>query len=118
MTRKKTVVELFVNSNKGVVMDRHRQNLPPFRQIWGKKSQTWDAERNLEGLSEKELEILIWLDELRTKHNFELKVYDIEKASHSLHAISKKVRRIPTIIIGRQRFEGKIDKGQVLECLT
>ncbi len=117
MSGKKLIVELFVNTNKGVVMDSHRQNLPPFRQIYGKKSQTWDAERNLEGLSAKELEILIWLEELRTKHNFELKVYDIEKASHSLHAISKKVRHIPTVIIGSQRFEGEIDKGRVLECL-
>jgi hypothetical protein len=117
MSGKKLIVELFVNTNKGVVMDSHRQNLPPFRQIYGKKSQTWDAERNLEGLSAREIEILAWLDGLQDEYCFELKVYDIERTRHMFHAGRRKVRQIPTVIIGDRTFAGNIDRAQVLKCL-
>ena len=117
MTRKKKLVEVFVNSDKGVVKDSHKRNLPPFRGIYGKKSETWEVEKNLTGLSEIEIEIISWLESIEGSHNFELKVYDIEKSTHALHALKNKVEKIPSIIIEEHKFEGEIDKSQILKIL-
>jgi len=57
------------------------------------------------------------LEDLAFKHDIEMYVYDTTRIRDSIKAFFKGIRKIPTVIIGRQKLTGNITKEQIIEAI-
>ena len=114
---RKLVVKLYINSDKGVLDDSHRRNMPPFRGIYGKKSETWDSEKQITGLSGEEIEVMQFLEEKAREMGFELKIIDVERSVGMVQALRDKIEETPTVIIGERVFQGKMGVSELEKAL-
>lgn len=119
MTNKQKKIELYLNSERGVVKGTGRENLPPLGysgQI-GKKYDSWHVKKTFVGLPTKERELINTLEHVVAKFNVEFIVYDVAKTRCAFRAFIKGVRDTPTVIIGRRKLTGNITEEELTKVL-
>lgn len=117
-------IELYLNSERGVVKGTGRKNLPPLTLgttlsggADGRKYDSWHVKKAFVGLSEKETRMKERLERIAEQYNAELRVYDVKKASHAFRALFKGVRDTPAIIIGKHKFGEDFKENEILRVL-
>ena len=119
MGRREMKIEIYVNSERGVVKGIGRENLPALGyggQI-GRKYDSWHVKKAFVGLPPEEKELIDKLEHVAARFNVEFSVYDVAKTRHAFRAFFKGVRDTPTVIIGRKKLTGNITEEQLIEAL-
>lgn len=113
-------MEIYLNSDRGVVKGIGRENLPPLGysgQI-GKKYDSWHVKKAFVGLPPKEKELINKLVHVAAQFNVEFIVYDVAKTRYAFRAFFKGVRDTPTVIIGRKKLTGNITEEELTKVLV
>lgn len=108
-------IELYLKTEKGAVRGAGRQNLPPMGYFGiGKQKTAWHAKETFIDYSDKGNKTKKLLEDIASKHNYELKIYDISKSSDAIHARTKGIRNAPAVIIDNHKFEGNFEPKDIL----
>jgi len=109
-------IELYLKLEKDVVKGSDTHILPPMTR-WGidRKPGSFQTKKTFIGYSEKGNIIKELLEEIASKHNFELKIYDISKTSDAIHARTKGVHKTPTVIIDNHKFEDDFEAKDIIK---
>ena len=107
-------IELYLKLEKDVVKGSDTHILPPMTR-WGidRKPGSFQTKKTFIDYSEKGNRIKELLEEIASKHNFELKIYDISKTSDAIHARTKGVHKTPTVIIDNHKFEDDFEMKDI-----
>jgi len=97
---------LYLKTEKGSVKGSDTQILPPMTR-WGidRKPGSFQAKKTFIDYSEKGNRIKALLEDIASKNDYELKIYDISKTNDSIHARTKGIRNTPAVIIDNNKFE-------------
>ncbi len=109
-------IELYLKTKEGSVRGAGRQNLPPigYGGGSGKQKTSWHAKETFIDYSKKGNKIKKLLEDIASKHDYELKIYDISKASDAIHAQTKGIRSAPAVIIDNHKFEDNFEIKDIL----
>ena len=99
-------IELYLKTEKGIVKGSDTQILPPMTR-WGtdRMPGSFQAKKTFIDYSEKGNRIKELLENIASKHNFELIIYDISKSRDAIHAKTKDIHNTPAVIIDNHKFE-------------
>ena len=107
-------IELYLKTEKSGVKGAGREVLPAMGYSRG-QTKTWHAKKTFVNYSNKGKRIKQTLEDIASKHNFELIIYDISKSHDAMHALTKGIRDAPTVIIDNHKFEDDFKMKDVLE---
>ena len=108
-------IELYLKTKEGSVRGVGRQNLPPMSYSNTSKQKTaWHAKETFIDYSNKGNKLKQMLEDIASKHNYELKIYDISKTSDAIHARTKGIRNAPAVIIDNHKFEDNFEPNDIL----
>ena len=108
-------IELYLKTEKGAVRGAGRENLPPMGYFGiGKQKTAWHAKATFIDYSDKGNKIKKLLEDIASKHDYELKIYDISKSNDAIHARTKGIRNAPTVIIDNHKFEDDFKMKDIL----
>lgn len=109
-------IELYLKSEKDAVKGAGRENLPPigFGGGFGKQNTSWYAKTSFIGFPEKGARIKKLLEEIASKHNYELIIYDISNKPDAKTARAKGIHKTPTVIIDNHRFEDDFEAKDII----
>jgi hypothetical protein len=106
-------IQLYLSTKKGVVRGVGTQNLPPMG-YWGGKPETLHAKDTFVDYSIKGKELKLLLEDIASKHGFELRVYDTSRAGDAIRAKTAGVNKTPAVIINGHKFEGDFEIHDIL----
>ena len=108
-------IELYLKTEKGTVRGSDAQILPPMTR-WGtdRMPGSFQAKETFVDYSVKGNKVKKLLEDIAIKHNYELKIYDISKASDAIHARTKGIRNTPAVIIDNHKFQDDFKMKDIL----
>ena len=108
-------IELYLKTEKDTIKGTGRENLPPLgRGGFAKQKTSWHAKKTIVSYSIKGKKLKTLLEDIASKHNYELKIYDISKSSDAIHARTKGIRNTPALIIENHKFEDDFETKDIL----
>lgn len=109
-------IELYINSKQGTVKGADAQCLPPMGRCgMDRKPGSFQAKETFISYSDKETKIKELLEDLASKHNLELKIYDISNNKDALHARTKGISNTPTVIIDNQKLDDDFEPKDIIK---
>ena len=109
-------IELYLKTEKGAVRGTGREILPPMGYFGiGKQKTSWHAKATFIDYSKKGNRIKKTLEDIASKHNYELEIYDISNSQDAIYARTKGIRDAPAVIIDHHKFEDDFKMNDVLE---
>ncbi len=120
MNRK--VVDLYIDSVKGISQGRNpyiaSKNPHQVRRRLGSLEDNIKITSTAHsGWSEREQELIEFLRSMSKKYDFVLEFHDVQKAGQILRAYFKGVKRVPCVVIGREKFYSKITEKELIKAL-
>ena len=108
-------IELYLKTKEGSVRGAGREILPPMGYFGiGKQKTSWHAKESFVDYSEKGNKLKQTLEDIASKHDYELKIYDISKTSDAMHARTKGIHNTPAVIIDNCKFEDDFEMKDIL----
>ena len=106
-------IELYLKTEKSGVKGAGREILPAMGYSRG-QTKTWHAKKTFVSYSNKGKRIKQTLENIASKHNFELNIYDISKTSDAMHARTRGIRNTPAVIIDNHKFQDDFKMKDIL----
>ena len=109
-------IELFIQTKENMQIDtkplEHIKEVRNRRAIGGYNEQLITSIHNF--LSEDEIKVKKLLEEIASKHNYELIIYDISNKHDEKIARTKGIHKTPTVIIDNHKFEGDFETQDII----
>ena len=109
-------IELFIQTKEHIQRDTpptdHMEEAQRKLLIWRENKNLISSIHNL--LSEDEKKVKELLEEIASKHNYELIIYDISNKHDEKIARTKGIHKTPTVIIDNHKFEGDFETKDII----